>query len=171
MCIKHLGKVGVVGHHPLVVICKAIWSLLKCSTIISLTVDRVTVFALCCILGKSSRITFLACTVDHARCVGVFLATRFVQQTFFDHLKNRCVLWKRKLHQHQVIYVFDCGNFLLWRKDKEKWMWGRPHFWYSLVQMFPITLVNHPIFATPLRKAFTFIWNTWVTKFGWSEAV
>jgi hypothetical protein len=120
MCIKHLGKVGVVGHHPLVVICKAIWSLLKCSTIISLTVDRVTVFALCCILGKSSRITFLACTVDHARCVGVFLATRFVQQTFFDHLKNRCVLWKRKLHQHQVIYVFGCGNFLLWRKDKEQ---------------------------------------------------
>jgi len=92
MCIKHLGKVRVVGHHPLVVIRKAIWSLSKCSTIVSLTVDRVTVFALCCILGKSSRITFLACIVDHARCVGVFLATRFVQQTFCDRFKKRCVL-------------------------------------------------------------------------------
>jgi hypothetical protein len=35
MCIKDLGKVRVVGHHPLVVVCKAIWSLSKCSTIVS----------------------------------------------------------------------------------------------------------------------------------------
>ncbi len=45
MCIKHLGKVEVVGHHPSVVVRKAIWSLLKHLTIISSTIDRVTVFA------------------------------------------------------------------------------------------------------------------------------
>jgi len=45
MCIKHLGKVRVVGHHPSVVVRKAIWSLSKRLTITSLTIDRVTVFA------------------------------------------------------------------------------------------------------------------------------
>ncbi len=118
MCIKHLGKVGVVGHHPLVVIHKAIWNLSKCSTIISSTVDKVTIFTLCCLLGESSRITFLAYIVDHARCVGVFLVARSVQQTFCDYFKKRCIFWKRKLHRHQAIYVFGCGNFLFWRKDK-----------------------------------------------------
>ncbi len=79
MYIKHLGKVRVVGHHPSVVICKAIWSLLKCSTIILLIVDRVFVFALCYLLGESSQITFFAYTIDHAGCVGVFLAVRSMQ--------------------------------------------------------------------------------------------
>jgi hypothetical protein len=92
MCIKHFGKVGVVGHHPLVVVRKAIWSLLKHSTIVSPTVDRVTVFALCCLFEKSSQIMFIAYIVDHARCVGVFLAARSVQQTFCDRFKKRCVL-------------------------------------------------------------------------------
>jgi hypothetical protein len=78
MCIKHLGKVGVVGHHPLVVVRKAIWSLLKHSTIISSMVNRVTVFALCCLLRESSWIMFLVYTVDHAGCVGVFVAARSV---------------------------------------------------------------------------------------------
>ncbi len=54
---------------------------------------------------------------------------------------------------------------------RSRWMWGRPRFWYSLVQMFPITLVNHPVFATPLKRAFTFIWNTRATKSRRSEAV
>ncbi len=56
-------------------------------------------------------------------------------------------------------------------KIRSKWMWSRLHFWYSLVQMLLITLANHPIFATPLRRAFTFIWNMWATKYGRSEAV
>ncbi len=72
ICIKHLGKVGVVGHHPSVVIRKAILSLLKRSTIVSPTVDRVTIFALCCLFRKSSWITFLAHIVDHVGCVTVF---------------------------------------------------------------------------------------------------
>jgi hypothetical protein len=71
MCIEHLGKVRAVGHHPLVVVCKAIWSLSKHSTIVSSMIDRITVFVLCCFLGESSRITFLAYTIDHAGCVGV----------------------------------------------------------------------------------------------------
>ncbi len=49
-------------------------------------------------------------------------------------------------------------------KIKSIWMWGWPHFYYSLIQMFSITLANHPIFAIPLRRGFTFIWNTRATK-------
>jgi hypothetical protein len=37
--------------------------------------------------------------------------------------------------------------------------------------MFPITLANHPISTAPSRRAFTFIWNTRVTKCGQSEAI
>jgi hypothetical protein len=120
MCIKRLGKVGVMGHHPSVVVRKAIWSFLKHSTIVSSTVDRVTVFALCSLFEKSLRIMFVTYIVNHAGCIGVFLAARSVQQTFCDHLKKKCILWKRNLRRHQVIYVFDCGNFLLWRKDKKQ---------------------------------------------------
>jgi hypothetical protein len=76
-------------------------------------VDMVIVFALCCFLEENLRITFLAYIVDHARCVGVFLAAWSVQQTFCDRFKNRCVFWKRKLRRHQAIYVFYCGKFLL----------------------------------------------------------
>jgi hypothetical protein len=43
-----------------------------------------------------------------------------VQQTFCDRFKKRCVFWQRKFCRHQMIYVFRCGNFLLWRKDKEQ---------------------------------------------------
>jgi len=71
---------------------------------------------------------------------------------------------KRSMSSVVEIFYFK-GNI------KSRWMWGRPCFWYSLVQLFPITLTNHPIFATPLRRAFTFIWNTWVTKSGRLEAV
>jgi hypothetical protein len=74
MCIKHLGKVKVVGHHPSFVVCKSIWSLSKRLTVVSLMVDRVTIFALCCLLGESSRITFIAYNVDHVGCVGLLLA-------------------------------------------------------------------------------------------------
>jgi hypothetical protein len=73
MCIKHLGKVGVEGHHPSVVVHKAIWSLSKRLTIVSSTIDKVTIFTLCCLLGESSQIMFLAYTVNHVGCVGVFL--------------------------------------------------------------------------------------------------
>jgi hypothetical protein len=99
-CIKHLSKVGVVGHHPSVVIRKAIWSLSKCLTIVSPTVDRVIIFALCCLLGESSQIMFLAYTINHAVCVLVFFVARSMQQTFCDCFKKRCVLWKRKLCRH-----------------------------------------------------------------------
>ncbi len=116
MCIKHLGNVGVVEHHPSIVVRKTIWSLSKRSTIVSPTIDRVTVFALCCLLRKSSWITFFAYIVDHVECVGIFFTTQSVQQTFCDHFKKRCVLWKKKFYQHQAFYVFGCENFLLWRK-------------------------------------------------------
>ncbi len=98
MCIKHLGKVRVVRHHLLVVVRKAIWSFLKCLTIISPTVDRVTIFTLCCLFRESLWIMFLAYIVDHVRCVGVFLAAWSMQQTFCDNFKKRCVLRMRKLH-------------------------------------------------------------------------
>ncbi len=76
MCIKHLGKVGVVGHHPSIVICKAIWSLSKHLTIVLPTIDKVTVFALCCLLEESLRITFFAYIVDHAWvCWGIIGCT------------------------------------------------------------------------------------------------
>jgi hypothetical protein len=113
MCIKHNGKVRVVGHHPSIVLCKAIWSLSKHSTTVLPTVERVTIFMLCCFLKKSSQITFLAYTINHAGCAGVFLAAQSVQQTFCDCFKKRCILCERKLCQHQAIYVFVCGNFLL----------------------------------------------------------
>ncbi len=56
-------------------------------------------------------------------------------------------------------------------KIRSRWMWGRPRFWYSLVQMFPITLANHAFFATPLKRAFTFIWNMRATESGRLEDV
>ncbi len=79
MCVKHLDKVGVVGHDPLVVVRKTIWSLSKCLTIISPMVDRVTIFALCGLLEKSLWITFLAYIIDHVGCIGVFLVVRSEQ--------------------------------------------------------------------------------------------
>jgi hypothetical protein len=96
--LKHFGKVGVMGHHPSIIVHKAIWNLLKCLTIVLLTIDRVTIFALCYLLGESSLITFFAYIVDHVGCIRVFLVAWFMQQTFCDRFKKRCVLWKRKLY-------------------------------------------------------------------------
>ncbi len=89
MCIKFLSKVRVVGHHPSIVVRKAIWSLSKHLTMVSLTV---IVFTLCYLLGESSWIMFLVYIVEHSGCIGVFLAARFVQQTFCDRFKKRYVL-------------------------------------------------------------------------------
>jgi hypothetical protein len=54
-----------------------------------------------------------------------------------------------KWFMSSIVETFYSG-----RKIRRRWMWGRPRFWYSLVQMFPITLANHPIFATLLRRVF-----------------
>ncbi len=103
----------------------------------------------------------LAYSWPHDSCNKHFV-TVWKRGVFFKRGSSANTKWS----MFSVVETFYSGG-----KIRNKWMWGRLHFLYSLVQMFPITLVNHPIFATPLRKAFTFIWNTWVTKSGWSQAV
>jgi hypothetical protein len=122
MCIKHLGKVGVVGYHPSVVIRKAIWSLSKRSTIISPTIDKVTIFALCYLLRESSWITFLAYTVDHVRCIGVFLSHDLCNKHFVTVSKRgvfsgRGSSTNTKQSMSSVVEIFCYGG-----KIKNRWM-------------------------------------------------
>jgi hypothetical protein len=83
-------------------------------------VNRVTVFALCCLLGESSLITFLAYIVDHVGCVGVFLAAWSVH---FVTISKRGAFFGRgssintKRSMFSVVETFGSGG-----KIRSRWM-------------------------------------------------
>ena len=158
----------MIGNDVLIVV--DIIILLYCMTIVWPGILRIAVLSIYCVFIKLLWIMLATLSIDHARCV-TFLSPQgpwSMQVVIVSYRRGFSIgsgSWaERKLSTWFVSQILSSG----WRNMRQC-IWGRQHFWNSIVWKIVTTLPNFPLFIS-FKRVFFFCSKTHATMSGQSEA-